>query len=108
MEPKNRNAESVGEPGARCVRELLQSWRGGAGGTGLPGLRQPWARISQRLRRNEFGWCFTTHTPRLQAEFSANDEKAARCQIENACDAGDLQVALSVQRSSAALENKRT
>jgi hypothetical protein len=67
------------------------------GGIGSPGLRQPWARISQRLRRNEFGWSFTIDTPMLQAEFSANAERVAPSQSENDCDSTEFRVALSVQ-----------
>ena len=40
----------------------------------------------------------------LQAEFSANAEKAARVKSEDACDSGEFQVALGVQPFKRATE----
>jgi hypothetical protein len=73
---------------------------------------QPWAGISERFQRYSLHLIFHTastapgtdsiiiveriRTPMLQAEFSANAEKAARCQTKNTSNSTELQVALCV------------
>ena len=75
----NRNAESVGEWLRRRLREHFQSSRVVSVGTGIPGLMQPWAEITQRFQR-------TSYTGDLRAHIELHTDLPWRSTLGEVCD----------------------